>query len=125
MAQRMQTTQILHDMLEIPGLNASVIVGRDGFVIESAGSLGGMDEDAFGAAVAAMQNGAESMSNELGLSTFHTMTLEARDAMIMCPPGRRGPAGHPGAGFQDFGHDPPAGQKKTARTGAIAVIINE
>ena len=86
MAQRMQTTQILHDMLEIPGLNASVIVGRDGFVIESAGSLGGMDEDAFGAAVAAMQNGAESMSNELGLSTFHTMTLEARDAMIMCLP---------------------------------------
>jgi predicted regulator of Ras-like GTPase activity (Roadblock/LC7/MglB family) len=82
----MATTEILNELLDIPGLNASVIVGRDGFVIESVGNLGGMDEDAFGAAVAAVQNGAESMSNELGLSAFHTMTLEASNAMIMCLP---------------------------------------
>ncbi len=86
MAQQMMTTQILNDMLEIPGLNAVIIVAKDGFVIETAGTLGGMDFDAFGASVAAVQNGAESMSAELELSAFHTMTLEAADAMIMCVP---------------------------------------
>jgi predicted regulator of Ras-like GTPase activity (Roadblock/LC7/MglB family) len=33
-----------------------------------------------------VQNGAESMSSELNLAAFHTITLEAADAMIMCVP---------------------------------------
>ncbi len=86
MAQLMKTTQIINEMLEIPGLNAVVIVGKDGFIIEAAGSLGGIDQDAFGASVALVQNGAENMSRELGLAEFHTITLEAKDAMIMCVP---------------------------------------
>ena len=86
MAFQMETTEILNELLEVPGLSAAVIVGRDGFVIEAGGSLGGMDVDAFGASVAAVQNGAESMGAELGLAAFHTMTLEAADAMIMCVP---------------------------------------
>ena len=86
MANIMQTTKILNDMLEIPGLNAVVIVGKDGFVIETAGSLGQIEVEAFGASVALVQNGAESMSGELGLAAFHTITLEAADAMIMCLP---------------------------------------
>ena len=86
MANIMKTTQILNDMLEIPGLNAVVIVGKDGFVIETAGSLGKMEVEAFGASVALVQSGAESMSGELGLAVFHTITLEASDAMIMCVP---------------------------------------
>ncbi|MBF0530584.1 MAG: roadblock/LC7 domain-containing protein [Deltaproteobacteria bacterium] len=86
MAKVMRTTEILNEMLEIPGLNAIEIVGKDGFVIESAGSLGQMDKDAFGASVALVQNGVESMSREVGLTAFHTITLEAANAMVMCVP---------------------------------------
>ena len=86
MAEIMGTTKIINQMLEIPGLNAIMIVGKDGFVIETAGNLGGIDEDALGASVALIQNGAENMSSELGLADFHTITLEAMDAMIMCVP---------------------------------------
>jgi predicted regulator of Ras-like GTPase activity (Roadblock/LC7/MglB family) len=73
-------------MLDIPGANAVVVVGRDGFVIESAGTLGTIDMDTVGASVAMVLNGAESMGNELNLAPFHTVTLEAPDAMIMCTP---------------------------------------
>ncbi|MEW6263986.1 MAG: roadblock/LC7 domain-containing protein [Thermodesulfobacteriota bacterium] len=86
MTKMMKTTEILNDMLEIPGLNAVVIVGKDGFLIESAGSLGQMDNDAFGASVALVQNGVENMSREVGLAAFHTITLEAANAMVMCVP---------------------------------------
>ena len=86
MANVMQTTNILNQMLEIPGLNAAMIVGKDGFVIETAGSLGAMNEDALGASIALIQNGSETMSGELDLKDFHTITLEASDAMIMCVP---------------------------------------
>ncbi len=82
----METTQILNQMLEIPGLSAIMIVGKDGFVIETAGNLGDIDEDALGASVALIQDGADNMSSELNLADFHTITLEASDAMIMCVP---------------------------------------
>ncbi len=80
------STQILQEMLDIPGANAVVVVGRDGFVIESAGTLGTIDMDTVGASVAMVLNGAESMGKELNLAPFHTVTLEAPDAMIMCTP---------------------------------------
>jgi predicted regulator of Ras-like GTPase activity (Roadblock/LC7/MglB family) len=80
------STQILQEILEIPGANAVVVVGRDGFVIESAGTLGRIDLDTVGASVAMVLNGAENMGKELNLSAFNTLTLEAADAMIMCVP---------------------------------------
>ena len=80
------STQILQEMLDIPGANAVVVVGRDGFVIESAGALGAIDMDTVGASVAMVLNGAESMGKELNLAPFHTVTLEAPNAMIMCTP---------------------------------------
>jgi predicted regulator of Ras-like GTPase activity (Roadblock/LC7/MglB family) len=80
------STEILQEMLDIPGANAVVVVGRDGFVIESAGALGTIDIDTVGASVAMVLNGAESMGKELNLAPFHTVTLEAPDAMIMCTP---------------------------------------
>jgi predicted regulator of Ras-like GTPase activity (Roadblock/LC7/MglB family) len=80
------STQILQEILDIPGANAVVVVGRDGFVIESAGALGTIDMDTVGASVAMVLSGAENMGNELNLAPFHTLTLEAPDAMIMCRP---------------------------------------
>ena len=86
MAGGKTSTQILQEILDIPGANAVVVVGRDGFVIESAGALGSIDLDTLGASVAMVLNGAENMGNELNLAAFHTLTLEAANAMIMCMP---------------------------------------
>jgi len=80
------STQILQEILDIPGANAVVVVGRDGFVIESVGASGTIDMDTVGASVAMVLNGAENMGNELKLAPFHTLTLEAPNAMIMCMP---------------------------------------
>jgi predicted regulator of Ras-like GTPase activity (Roadblock/LC7/MglB family) len=82
----LSSTEILQDILNIPGTTAAVIVGRDGFVIETAGTLQGIDMDTLGASVAMVLTGAESMGAELNLSAFHTMTLESEDATIICTP---------------------------------------
>lgn len=80
------STDILQEMLEIPGANTVLVVGRDGFVIEAAGTSGKFDLDTVGASIAMILNGAEKMGSELNISSFHTLTLEAADAMIMCSP---------------------------------------
>jgi len=85
MAGERTSTQILQDILEISGVNAVVVVGKDGFVIESAGRMhGAADIDTVGASVAMVLDGAEKMGNELSLEAFHNLTLESSDAMIMC-----------------------------------------
>lgn len=80
------STTVLQNILDIPSAKAVVVVGRDGFVIETAGALGAIDLDTLGASVAMLINGAESMGSELQLASFHTVTLEAVNAMIMCTP---------------------------------------
>ncbi len=80
------STQILQDLINSSGARAAVVVARDGFVIETAGMLGSLDLDTLGASVAMLLTGAESMGNELRIAAFHTLTLEASNAMIMCTP---------------------------------------
>jgi len=80
------STQVLQEILNVPGIKALVVVGRDGFVIETAGTLGALDLDTLGASVAMLLSGAESMGAEMKLSAFNTLTLEAANAMIMCTP---------------------------------------
>ena len=52
MVVKRTSTQILQEMLEVPGVRGIIIVGKDGFVIESAGSFGTQDMDTIGASVA-------------------------------------------------------------------------
>jgi predicted regulator of Ras-like GTPase activity (Roadblock/LC7/MglB family) len=80
------STQILQDIVNTSGARAAIVVGRDGFVIETTGMLGALDLDTLGASVAMLQSGAESMGTELRIAAFHTLTLEAANAMIMCTP---------------------------------------
>jgi predicted regulator of Ras-like GTPase activity (Roadblock/LC7/MglB family) len=84
--EQKSSTQYLNEILEIPGISAVIAVGRDGFVIESAGALGSIDMDLVGASVAMVLSGAERVGTELELSEFETLTLESDDALIMCTP---------------------------------------
>lgn len=80
------STEVLNDLLEIPGIDAVVVVGRDGFVIESAGSSARVNIDELGASLAHAINGIEEMGTELNVNMFQDMFVEYGRAVIMCKP---------------------------------------
>lgn len=80
------STEVLSDLLEIPGIDAVVVVGRDGFVIESAGSSARVNIDELGASLAHAINGIEEMGTELNVNMFQDMFVEYGRAVIMCKP---------------------------------------
>ena len=75
MNQRDSTT-VLNDLLMIPGIDAVVVVGRDGFVIESAGNSSRVNIDELGASLAHAINAIEEMGSELKVSLFQDMFIE-------------------------------------------------
>jgi len=80
------STEVMNDLLEVPGVDAVVVVGRDGFVIESAGSSARVKIDELGASLAHSVNGIEEMGSELNINKFQDMFVEYGRAVIMCRP---------------------------------------
>ena len=80
------STAVLNDLLLIPGIDAVVVVGRDGFVIESAGNSSRVNIDELGASLAHAINAIEEMGSELKVSLFQDMFIEYGKAVIMCRP---------------------------------------
>ena len=77
-------TRIAQEILEVPGVNALLVVGKDGLLIEYDGTLENIDMDGVGACVSVVLRGAERMGDELGMTAFEALTLESNDALIMC-----------------------------------------
>jgi predicted regulator of Ras-like GTPase activity (Roadblock/LC7/MglB family) len=80
------STTVMNDLLSVPGVDAVVIIGRDGFVIESAGSSSRVNIDELGASLAHAINGIEEMGNELKVNLFQDMFVEYGRAVILCKP---------------------------------------
>jgi len=80
------STSVLNDLLTVPGIDAVVVIGRDGFVIESAGNSSRVNIDELGASLAHAVNGIEEMGNELKINLFQDMFVEYGRAVIMCKP---------------------------------------
>jgi predicted regulator of Ras-like GTPase activity (Roadblock/LC7/MglB family) len=80
------STEIMSDLLEISGIDAVVVVGRDGFVIESAGSSARVNIDELGGALAHAINSMEEMGTELNISSFQDMFIEYGRAVLLCKP---------------------------------------
>lgn len=80
------STQVLKDILEIPGIDATVIVGRDGFVIESMGSSQDVEVDTLGACLATAINSIEEMGKEMAVSKYQDLFIEYGDAVIISRP---------------------------------------
>lgn len=80
------STDVLEDFLKVPGVLSAVIVGRDGFVIESAGGSSTVNIEDLGAALANAINGVEEMGSELQVSKFQDLFVEYGRAVIMCRP---------------------------------------
>ena len=80
------STEVLEEFLKIPGVNAVVVISRDGFVIETAGTTTNIKTDGIGAALATAINGIEEMGQELEIRRFQDMFVEFGGAVIMCKP---------------------------------------
>ena len=80
------STAVLNDLLTVPGIDAVVVVGRDGFVIESAGNSTRINIDELGASLAHAINGIEEMGSELKINLFQDMFIEYGRAVILCKP---------------------------------------
>jgi predicted regulator of Ras-like GTPase activity (Roadblock/LC7/MglB family) len=80
------STAVMHDLLLIPGIDAVVVVGRDGFVIETAGNSNRINIDELGASLAHAINAVEEMGSELKVSLFQDLFIEYGKAVIMCRP---------------------------------------
>ena len=77
--------QILGEFLKVEGVTAAVVVGRDGFVIESAVS-GKVDIDALGAMASTGMGTSEAMGNELGKGQLDQMLVELDKGPIILSP---------------------------------------
>lgn len=86
MAQNRSSTDVLEDFLKVPGVSSAVVVGRDGFTIESSGGSGNVSIDDLGASLAHAINGIEEMGQELAVNVFQDLFVEYGRAVIMCRP---------------------------------------
>jgi hypothetical protein len=77
--------QLLGEFLKLDGVSAAVVVGRDGFVIESAVS-GKVDIDALGAMASTGMGTSEAMGNELGKGELRQMLVELDRGPILLSP---------------------------------------
>lgn len=86
MAGSRGSTDVLEDFLKVPGVTSAVVVGRDGFMIESSGGSGAVAIDELGASLAHAVNGIEEMGTELQVNAFQDFFVEYGRAVIICKP---------------------------------------
>lgn len=82
-AERGGVTEILQEISAMAGVRSTLLVARDGFVIDAAGEMEA-DAEIFGAATGVLLTGAEGMIGELVLSYFESLVLEHDQAQIIC-----------------------------------------
>ena len=80
------STDILHEISGLKGVNAIVVVGRDGFVIESEGQINNSNLDLLGASIASAVNSIYEMGAELQMGKFSDLFVNYKNAMIRCFP---------------------------------------
>lgn len=74
--------QHLSSLVAIEGINAAVVVSRDGFVVDGIVSNGALDTEAVGAVVSAGIGSAEVMGNELGAGDLTQTLFEYKGGVI-------------------------------------------
>jgi predicted regulator of Ras-like GTPase activity (Roadblock/LC7/MglB family) len=77
--------QILGEFLKLDGVTAAVVVGRDGFVIESA-QTGSIDIEALGAMASTGLGTSEAMGSELGKGEILQLLVELENGPILLSP---------------------------------------
>ena len=73
----------LNDMVKVEGIDAAVVVGRDGFVIEGIASDAKLDVEAVGAVISTGLGSSEVMGRELGVGTLTQSMLEFDNGVLV------------------------------------------
>ena len=76
------TRRILNNLIEVEGIIAALLVGRDGFVIESAGDSR-TDTEAVGALVTIAYSACERMGKDLNIGGATQIMSEYERSMVM------------------------------------------
>ena len=77
------TQGILKELNSVPGIHQSLIVGRDGFVIENAGD---MDADSVGAIISTALGAIESMGRDCDQGALFEVMAEYKEGVIIAAP---------------------------------------
>ncbi len=80
------STQFLEELLSLEGVKAVVVIGRDGFVIESVGGAMAIQLDALGASEAGAIMRIGNTGAALEIDKYQDLFVEYGKAMIMCVP---------------------------------------
>jgi len=75
--------EVLNDLSKVEGINAAVVVSRDGFVIEGATRNGSLDAEAVGAVISAGLGSSEVMGRELNVGQMSQMMVEYGKGFIV------------------------------------------
>jgi hypothetical protein len=78
MVSNKDSKSILNELVELPGVIAATVIGRDGFIIECSASNTEVDLDALGAVVSTGFGAAEVMGTEIQLG-YLTQTIMEYD----------------------------------------------
>jgi uncharacterized protein len=74
---------ILNEFLTVEGVKASLVIGRDGFVIQFANSTGGVDNDAIAASISAGIGSSEVIGRELKIGKLEQGMYEYKEGMLI------------------------------------------
>jgi uncharacterized protein len=75
--------ETLSDLIKVEGINAAVVVGRDGFVINGVSNGSAMDIEAVGAVISTGIGTAEIMGKELKVGAMSQGMLEYNNGIIV------------------------------------------
>lgn len=75
--------RLLGELVRIDGVTTAVVVGRDGFVIDSASAGGAVDTEAIGAVISTGVGSAEVMGGELELGAMTQSMFEYDGGIIV------------------------------------------
>jgi predicted regulator of Ras-like GTPase activity (Roadblock/LC7/MglB family) len=78
-----KTSEVLADLVKVDGVNAAVIVARDGFVIDGVSNRGNLDTETVGAVISAGTGYSEVMGRELNVGAMTQGMIEFTGGLIM------------------------------------------
>lgn len=81
-----QLRDVLMDLSKVDGVLATLVVGRDGFVVEGMSGDENVDLEAVGAIVASNIQASDSMGREMTRGTMRNMLIEFDDGPVAIGP---------------------------------------
>lgn len=78
-----KTSGLLEELVNVDGVNAAVIVGRDGFVIDGVSNRGSLETETVGAVISAGTGSSEVMGRELNVGSMTQGMMEFSDGLII------------------------------------------